>query len=76
MDRESFRALAIDVKPIIEELESVLEMHGVEKSAWLTCGTNGYVDFSVAECNYQLVRCVSSNKLGIKDNAIEVIENV
>lgn len=71
--KEEFKALAVAMKPIIEEMWAVLKEHKVEDLACLSVKTDGYVWFRHGGTDWELSRYVGETELAICNNEREVI---
>lgn len=67
MTEEQFKALSEDVKPVVDELEKILEKHGVEKLATLSVNKYGWFRFFVCEAEYEYMRSYRSEEPEITD---------
>lgn len=62
MDKEKFRELSKDIKPVIMDMERVLNKHDVECISSLTMSTDGYFRFNVHDTKWEFVRADSNSK--------------
>lgn len=62
MEKEEFRKLAVDMKPVIKDMEDVLRKHEVKCIASLTICADGYFNFSTHNSSWEFKRTDSSGK--------------
>lgn len=62
ISKEKFRELAKDMKPIISDMEKVLNKHGIECLSSLTMSTDGYFRFNVHDTDWEFKRASKDAK--------------
>lgn len=62
MGKEEFRNLAVDMKPVIKDMEDVLKKHGIKRLVSLAISTDGYFNLNVHDSQWEFKRADSSEK--------------
>lgn len=66
MQKEQFRDLALDMKPVIKDFEKVLKKHGIDRIAHVVISNVGYFCFQLADSNYEMARTRDGEPIRIK----------
>lgn len=56
MSKEKFRELAEDMKPVIMDMDRILNKHGIECLSSLTMSTDGYFRFDIHDTEWEFKR--------------------
>lgn len=72
-EKEEFKALAVAMKPVIEEMWAVLKEHKVECLASVTMSTDGYVRFYHHNTDWEMSRSAGDSEFSIRNELREVI---
>ena len=72
-EKEAFKALAVAMKPIIEDMWAVLMEHEIEDLASLTLSTDGYARFNHHGSDWEMVRAVGDEQFMIRNEIREAI---
>ena len=73
MEKEKFKDLARDMKPVIKNMEEVFKKHDIECLSSLTVSTDGYFNFRIHDSDWEFKRADSNSKLVI---SIHITEEV
>lgn len=73
MSKDAFKALAKDLLPIFDQMNDVLEKHGVKGLSSVNLDTDGYFRFDSCFTKWEFVRSAGSDTPRIK---LFVIEDV
>lgn len=71
---DKFKALAVDMIPVIKSMEDVLNKHGVENLASITMSTDGYFTFSHTGTEWNFTKVCNGSKPEIKLDYTEELE--
>ena len=72
-EKEKFKALAADMKPVIDEMNEVLKKHGIECLASVTLSSDGYATFSHHKTSWEMIRTTGTENFEIRNEYREVI---
>ena len=72
-EKEKFKALAADMKPVIEEMNEILKKHGVDCLASVTLSTDGYATFSHHKTSWEMTKVPGAENFEIRNEYREVI---
>lgn len=56
MEKNKFKALALEVEPLLKDMEAVLEKHRVTNPVSVWMDPDGYFDFTVYETGFRMIR--------------------
>lgn len=73
MGKEEFKALAADMKNVIVDAEEILEKCNVAGSAWMTLGSDGFVNFQIQGEDWELTRYTGSGDFVMESKYKEVV---
>lgn len=62
IEKEKFKELAKDMKPVINDMEAVLKKHGIECLSSLTMNTDGYFNFGIHDSDWEFKRTRNDSK--------------
>lgn len=71
--RDEFRELAKDMKPVIKDMEAVLNKHDITCLASLTMSTDGYFNFGIHDSDWGFIRSDSNSRQVIRSTICEEI---